>query len=86
MKSTCSLIYKPITGTIRKIIIFYHPAHAMLEGLRFYDAAGTLIYETAYKVPFTSSVYKYHEILMKDGERIVGFQSRKYSDNSSAYG
>ena len=43
-------------------------------GFRFYDFDGKLIYESACKFAFTNSK---HEILLQDGEKILGFVSRE---------
>ena len=50
--------------------------------MRFYDAAGTLIYESAYKYPFTASGYKQHEITLEEGEQIIGVVS--FNDGTDA--
>ena len=41
-----------ITGTIRKIHIYCWPVYGTLEGLRFYDADGKCIYESACSLSF----------------------------------
>ena len=62
-----------ITGTIRKIILFYDRTSAYLRGLRFYDATGNLIYESAWKMPFRYDRIKQNQIMLNEGEKIVGF-------------
>ena len=64
---------KKITGEIRKIHLYYWPRNAVLAGMRFYDATGKMIYESADKYAFISSSVKQHEILLNEGERIIGF-------------
>ena len=48
---------------------------AQLGGIRLYDVTGNLIYESASKWPFFDSAYRKHEILLQEGEQIVGFVS-----------
>ena len=62
-----------ITGDIRKIVLFYWPDYARLCAMRFYDADSKMVYESAYKDPFINSGYRLHEILLQEGEKIVGF-------------
>ena len=79
IQSKYPLTRRSITGEIRKIVLFYYDYDGQLTGIRFYDAAGQMLYESAWKGAFTSTYYKQHEILLNEGERIVGFQSREYS-------
>jgi len=69
------LTLKKITGVIRKIHLYYYPGGGDLWGIRFFDADSALIYESAWKNAFTNSFYKKQEILLKEGERIIGFVS-----------
>ena len=73
IQSKYPLTRRSITGEIRKIVLFYLPCDATLRGIRFFNADCKLIYESAWKGAFTSTYYKQHEILLNDGERIVGF-------------
>ena len=50
--------FRPITGVIRKIHLFYWPHDGTLFGIRLYDVTGTLIYESACKLEFTWSFVK----------------------------
>ena len=56
IKSEEEMKRQSITGSIRKIHLFYR--FAQLGGIRFYDKDGKLIYESAYKFAFTSSLFK----------------------------
>ena len=64
---------KKITADIRKIILFYDRTNATLTGIRFYDADGEKIYTSAWKCGFYDDDTKRHEILLNEGERIIGF-------------
>ena len=68
-----------------KIVLFYTPSDGWLCGIRFFDAAGKMIYEGAYKGAFTNSRLKQHEILLNEGQQIVGFQSRDYSNAGACH-
>ena len=46
-------------------------------GIQFYTAIGELIYESPWKAGLN---HNKHEILLKAGEKIIGFQSRKAND------
>ena len=51
--------------------------------MRFFDSDGKIIYESAYKTAFTYSGFKQHEILLNEGEKIIGFVSReRYKGNA----
>ena len=78
MESKHPLTRDLITGDIRKIHLYYWPGDGQLCGMRFYDGTGKMIYESAYKNAFSG--YSQHEILLNEGERIIGFTSRKFSD------
>ena len=67
---------RPITGDIRKIQLYYYPHYAELRGIRFFNADGKMIYESACKRVFIDSYVEQHEILLNEGERIIGFQFR----------
>ena len=71
-----------ITGTIRKIHLFYAPDTGTLCAMRLYDTDAKIIYESAWKYAFTYSGEKQHEILLNEGERIVGFQCREYEEGT----
>ena len=75
LESWKELTRRDITGDIRKIVLFYYPNNAVLRGLRFYDADGKLIYESSWKGAFTNPSFKQHEILLNEGERIIGYKS-----------
>ena len=62
MKSKFVLRRRPITGEIRKIQLFH--CNGELGGVRFFNADGKLIYESARNNVFTNSVYSKHEILL----------------------
>ena len=68
---TEGLKFNPINGDIRKIHL-YHNFDGTLLGLRFFDADGKCIYESARMDAFTSSNYKPDEIILNEGARIVG--------------
>ena len=72
------MIRKPITGKTRKIHL-YHSPDGRLWAMSFYDAANVCLYDSAWKVGYTSSFKKRHEILLNEGEQIVGFVSGEYS-------
>ena len=55
------------------IYIIIYILHIIMGGIRFFDKDGKIIYESAYKNVFPASWIKQHEILLNDGERIVGF-------------
>ena len=76
MQSYNPLPRDPITGDIRKIHLFYRPYDGSLCGLRFFGSDGKLIYESAYKNAFFYFGFNQHEILLNEGDRIVGFVSR----------
>ena len=66
LKTRFALDRQPITGDIRKIHL-YHNGGDLLYAMRFFDAAGTLIYESAWKFVFTDDYMDYikmHEILL----------------------
>ena len=70
---------QPIIGEIRKIYL-YHLYGVELHYIRFLDADGKLIYEGG-KVDYLSrkfidSGYGLYEIILQQGERIIGFESR----------
>ena len=67
LKTETELTHRPITGEIRKIHLFYHYLSLQLEGLRFYDQDGKLIYVSAYKWPSTHSGILKHEISLDEG-------------------
>ena len=46
-----------------------------MGAIRFFDKDGKMIYESASKWPFFDSAYRKHEILLQEGEQIVGFVS-----------
>ena len=73
INSKHELMLRPITGDLRKIYL-YHDRGGVVTGLQFFGADGDLIYESEYKGGFTYSKF---EILLAEGERIIGFQSRK---------
>ena len=58
MQSESPLKRDPITGFIRKIILFYWPDDASLNAIKFFDKNGKKIYKSACKVAFTSSSFK----------------------------
>ena len=74
---------QPITGDIRKIQIFYDPRYedGRVLAMSFYDVTGKVFYESAYKEAFTRPNIKQNEILLNEGERIIGFISRKVNPN-----
>ena len=53
--------------------------------MRFFDATGKMIYESAYKDAFDDSELKQHEIMLQEGERIVGFVSRRFAEGCAAH-
>ena len=55
----------------------YHDNYASLWGMQFFDGTNKKIYESAEKSGLNG--YK-HEIILKKGERIIGFKSRKDND------
>ena len=63
IKSKEALTRQKINGTIRKIHLYNH-TDGMLFAMRFYDADGQMIYETAWKGAFTYPGVKQHEILL----------------------
>ena len=73
IQSNWELTRRPITGEIRKIILYFDRCET-LHGIRFFDTAGNCIYESAYKIGLN---HKQHEIILNEGERIVGFVSRE---------
>ena len=75
IKSDKKLRRYSINGVIRTIHIYHYGA--VLYGLRFYDKDGKLIYESTYKDAFSYSSIGKHEILLREGEKIVGFISKE---------
>ena len=73
MKSDKQLVNKKVTLDISKIHLYYRLSDAWLCGFRFFDGAGKIIYDSAAKWAYNDSVYKQHEILLNEGERIIGF-------------
>ena len=72
IKSDSVLTRKPINGVIRKIHLYH--SDEWLAGIRFFDDAGQMIYQSAYKNGFISEK---HEIILNEGQQILGFQSRE---------
>ena len=58
----------------------YPNSDAYLRGIQLFDKNDTMIYESEWKSAFTSTSYTSHETVLAEGERIVGFKSRKASD------
>ena len=71
---------RKITGEIRKIHLFFFHNGADLYGIRFFDTNGTLIYESAWKYGL---MFEKREILLDEGEKIIGYISRKVYNNST---
>ena len=69
-----------VTGVIRKIHLYIR--YGELKGIRFYDATGTLIYESAFKRAF---IYTKHEIILEEGEKIIGFISRQQTKDCAVH-
>jgi len=63
MQSIYPLTRDPITGKIRKIVLYYH-INEYLRAIRFFDAAGKKIYESSRKSIFTNFEAVAHEILL----------------------
>ena len=61
MQSSYPLTRDPINGEIRKILLFYNRTNATLYGIRFFDAPGKMIYESAFKIGNSQTL---HEILL----------------------
>ena len=57
----------------------YHNEFASLQGIRFYDVDGNIIYESACHIAFCHPYFKKHEILLNEGEKIIGFVSTSSS-------
>ena len=70
---------------ISRILVFYHSSdREYLRGLQFFDRKGILIFESEAKNPFRNKAYLSKEIVLMEGERIVGIKSRKEAEFGSA--
>ena len=81
-KSPYGLNKVPIQkNEIKKIVLRASGDHLM--GIQFFDKNGTKTYESVWKTAFTNTGYTSHETVLAEGERIVGFKSRKVNDTSA---
>ncbi len=58
---------------MKRIILWYH-TDASIKGIQIYDKDGAVMFDeglTEYEIDFKS-----YEIILEEGERIVGFKSR----------
>ena len=62
-----------INGKVRKIHLYYYTKSAQLDGFKFYDANGNIIYKSAWKWGLPWFKTSKHEIMLAEGERIIGF-------------
>lgn len=68
-------------GEIRKIIVWYNAADAMLFGFEFFNSQGISLVKTGYDTYAKPS----KEYVLEEGERIIGFRAAGYSNTHAAY-
>lgn len=62
---------------VKKIILWH--SDDQLTGIQLFDAKDVKLLESSYKLSFLH--HEKHEIILEEGERIVGMKSRKYNDS-----
>ena len=72
---------KPAGRAIKRVVVWYRQEDARLAGLRLFDKDNTMLLE-ALGNGFNAHSQK--EWVLQDGERIIGFKSRKYSADYTA--
>ena len=55
--------------------MWYEIGDTQLEGLQLFDSNDKKVYQSAYKAIFDNPEYDFCETVLKEGERIVGFES-----------
>ena len=64
---------------IRRIVLWYYSANALLRGIQLFNDKEECVLQTSCEF----EKYSKHETIMEQGERIVGIQSRKFTDANS---
>ncbi len=67
---------EPAGRAVKRVVVWYNQNNARLVGLRLFDKDNTMLLE-ALGYNFNDQCQK--EWVLQDGERIIGFKSRKYS-------
>jgi hypothetical protein len=63
--------------------MWYRPGEAYLYGFELFDREGNKLFESAWKNCFTEQRYKCLETVLSEGERIIGFKSRKVNNTTA---
>ncbi len=65
-------------GAVKRVVVCYDQSDAYLVGLQMFDSDNTILLEA---VGDYYDDYSHKEWILEDGERIIGFKSRKHTAN-----
>ncbi len=68
---------QPVGVSVKRIVLWYRVSDALLYKIEMYAKDGSKILETG----FNANGFRSHEIVLEDGERIIGIKSRTYSES-----
>ncbi len=67
---------QPAGADVKRIVLWYDESRAFLYKIELFGKDGTKLLETGY----STNGCKSHEIVLEEGERIIGVKSRTLAD------